>query len=125
MNTHSQLAALLTPGNSDNMPDKWRAAWTLLDEDKTTPEVLRCNARCWLTYRAIEGTVKHEELMNRVLPVNGEGLAKNHFSYVRWLTSQAAASFLGLSLGAQWAMPARSRRAITSSISLAKLSMAC
>lgn len=93
MKTHEQLAALLTPGNTDNMPDKWRAAWTLLDEDPTAPEVLRCHARCWLTYRAIEGAVKHEELMNRVLPVRNGGLPKNHFSHVRWLTSQAAASF--------------------------------
>lgn len=98
MNTHTQLAALLTPGNSDNMPDKWRAAWTLLDEDKTAPEVLRCHARCWLTYRAIEGKVNHEELMNRVLPVRNGGLPKDHSSYVRWLTSQAAASFFYFTL---------------------------
>ncbi|MCX6847845.1 MAG: hypothetical protein NTY98_02895 [Verrucomicrobia bacterium] len=36
--------------------------------------------------------------MNRVLPVQGEGLEKNHFSYVRWLTSQAAASFFYFTL---------------------------
>jgi hypothetical protein len=75
------------------MPDKWRAAWTLLDEDKTVPEVYRCHARCWLTYKAIDGMVNHDELMNRVLPVRSGGLEKDHYSYVRWLTSQAAASF--------------------------------
>lgn len=93
MKTHTQLVALLTPGQTDNMPEKWRAAWTLLDEDQTVPEVFRCHARCWLTYRAIEGQVKHEELMNRVLPVRGGGLPEGHHSYVRWLTSQATASF--------------------------------
>src|SRR3546814_15649235 len=34
-------------------------------------------------------------------------------------------SLLGLSLGAQWLMPARSRRAMTAYISLARISMAC
>jgi hypothetical protein len=93
MKTPAERAHLLLPSTQASMDDKWRAAWSLLDEDKS-PAVLpehRAHAKCWLTYRAIEGHIKHEEFVNRVFATPQFPL---HLPLApRWATSQKAAEF--------------------------------
>lgn len=93
MKTPAERAHLLLLSTQASMDDKWRAAWSLLDEDKS-PSVLpehRAHAKCWLTYRAIEGHIKHDEFEKRVLSV--PDLPTNHPLVARWRTSQSAAEF--------------------------------
>lgn len=92
MKTPAQRARLLVPTTPAPIEEKWRAAWNLLDEDKS-PDVLpehRAHARCWLTYRAIEGHVKRDEFMNRVRAVEWPN---EPAIPARWETSIAAAEF--------------------------------
>lgn len=92
MKTPAERAHLLLPTTPASMEDKWRAAWSLLDEDKS-PAVLpehRLHARCWLTYRAFEGHVKQDEFMNRVRFCPTENIAP---AFCRWDTSICAAEF--------------------------------
>jgi hypothetical protein len=92
MKTHAELAHLLLPTTPASMDDKWRAAWRLLDEDPTTPEEFRCHARCWLTYRAIEGHVTHADYLGRVA-LKPCSLPPDHDRFLRWTTSLATADF--------------------------------
>lgn len=92
MKTPAERAHLLLPTTPASMEDKWRAAWSLLDEDKS-PAVLpehRLHARCWLTYRAFEGHVNRDEFMNRVRFCPTENIAP---ALCRWDTSICAAEF--------------------------------
>lgn len=94
MKTPALRASMLELHSNATIDDKWKAAWSLLDEDTSldVPLEFRWHARCWLTYRGIEGHIKHTDMMHRVI-----GAAFNpppdKAIMSRWITSQAAASF--------------------------------
>jgi hypothetical protein len=91
MKDYHKLSTLLMPGDSASMDDKWRTAWNLLDEDGKTPIQYRCHARCWLTYRAIEGHVARDEFERRVQ--TKFTIPADHKDAPRWITSLAVAEF--------------------------------
>lgn len=110
MKTPAERAHLLLPSTQASMDDKWRAAWSLLDEDKS-PDVMpeyRLHARCWLTYRTFEGHVKRDEFMQRVRFCSTESL---HPSLCRWDTSISAAEFY---LFTSWDMETEAMKAFAS-----------
>jgi len=54
------MKANLMPDSTDNRAEQYEFAWkSLLDE--TAPEKDRCHARCWLTYRCLDGEIKPED----------------------------------------------------------------
>ncbi|MBB5035557.1 hypothetical protein [Prosthecobacter vanneervenii] len=94
MKTAIEKASMLELHSAATIDEKWKAAWSLLEADTASefPVEFRWHARCWLTYRGIEGHIKHSDMMHRVI-----GLALNPPESTtllsRWTTSQAAASF--------------------------------
>ncbi len=102
----ADLAHKLLPTTNCPMDEKWKAAWALLDELPDVPIEHRCHARCWLTYRAIDGHIKQGEYELRVWKACEIPAA--HPDAPRWITSQAAAEFY---LWTLWGDEARSFQA--------------
>lgn len=81
----------LFPGadNALSRSVQFKIAWRkLLDEDAAPGE--RAHAKCWLTYRAVDGLVSPEHWLEKVYSVN-VGYHINRQWSIRWGVSQAAA----------------------------------
>lgn len=74
------MKANLMPDSTDNRAEQYEFAWkSLLDE--TVPEKDRCHARCWLTYRVLDGEIKPDDWLEKIEPV------KPATEAIRWRSS--------------------------------------
>lgn len=77
----SYLSALLAPGEP-RTSEQWDNAWEALIHSDSTPEA-RANAKCWLSYRALDGEVTVPDWCEKVDPVGTD-------AGFRWVVSQLA-----------------------------------
>lgn len=79
----------LAPNNKSPQPEQYKLAWSLLGDISASPTD-RANAKCWLTYRAVDGAITIEDWHRCVASADLPIIAKGPF-YYRWKSSQDTA----------------------------------
>ena len=90
----SSVFEILNPGSKEPRSEQYRLAWDVLGNSEYSGSD-RHNARCWLTYRAVDGEVTfqhwNQHVMALTLPHAGQSMQ------ARWSISQANAElYLGI-----------------------------
>jgi hypothetical protein len=79
----------LAPNNKTPQPEQYDLAWRLLGDEKASP-IDRANAKCWLTYRAVDGDITINDWYRCVDSAELPEIPKGPFFY-RWESSQKTA----------------------------------
>lgn len=100
----------LAPGSKTYLKDQFALAWQALGA-ASAPLADRLNARCWLTYRAIDGLVTFEDWQKHVMALELIGEIPANF-LVRWRISQKTAECYLHILQGDFAKAMRVREAV-------------
>ncbi len=75
---------ILTPDSKATRSEQYAKAWKDLTNDAADPDAI-AHAKCWLTYRAVDGEVKLADWMEKI------NLVVAYDGSLRWTVSQATA----------------------------------
>jgi hypothetical protein len=106
----TELTALLPNSTLDRL-DQYKLAWSVLNRDNISESTLGCmaHAKCWLTYRAIDGEITLTDWKEKIHPVQPEAIQDTN-KRNRWKSSQETAEiYLALLHDEPWTEQAASQ----------------
>jgi hypothetical protein len=106
----TELTALLPNSTLDRL-EQYKLAWTVLNRDNISESTLGCmaHAKCWLTYRAIDGEITLADWQEKIKPVQPEEIANDH-KRGRWKSSQETAEiYLAILHDLTWTVKAETQ----------------
>lgn len=92
----------LVPGAEFSRETKYKVAWDAINDSKEN-QLRKTHAKCWLTYRAVDGAITFEDWSSKIENVVVLRDIQDKKVRLRWITSQNAAEMYLLCLnGKQW-----------------------